>query len=52
MTTENEMTITDVKIPFGSLVVLFVKMALAAIPAAIIIGFVALSFGTGFALLV
>ena len=35
-----EVTITDVKIPFGSMVVIILKFVLACIPAAIIIGVV------------
>lgn len=49
-------TITDIDIPFGRLIVIFIKFGLAAIPAAIVISIIAtlvgfvLSaiFGTGF----
>ncbi len=33
-----EVVVVDVKIPFGSMVVLLVKWAIAAIPAAVILG--------------
>lgn len=36
-TTQQRMVVTDVRVPFWSLVVLMVKGALAAIPAAIIL---------------
>ncbi len=39
-----EVVITDVKIPMGSLVVLMVKFAIAAIPAVFIIAFVYMIF--------
>ncbi len=41
-----EVVVVDVKIPFGSMVILLVKWAIAAIPAAIILGvlFWAISF--------
>lgn len=42
----DEVTVTDIKIPFSSLVVLMVKMVLASIPALIIL------FGLGMAALV
>jgi len=49
-------TVTDIDIPFGRLIVIFIKFGLAAIPAAIVIsiivtlvGFVLSAiFGTGF----
>lgn len=34
---ENRVTLTDIDVPFGRLVFFFVKAALAAIPAAIIV---------------
>jgi hypothetical protein len=34
----NEVTVVDVKIPFISMVVLLIKLALASIPAAILVG--------------
>ncbi len=37
MENQSEVTIVDVKMPFGSMVVFMVKMSLAAIPAAIIV---------------
>jgi hypothetical protein len=43
-----EVVVVDVKIPFGSMVVLLVKWAVAAIPAAIIL--VALAWAVSFAL--
>lgn len=43
-----EVVVVDVKIPFGSMVVLLVKWAVAAIPAAIIL--VALGWAISFAL--
>jgi hypothetical protein len=55
MSDRSLVTVTDVQIPFGSLVVLFIKMALAAIPAALILalvlGFLTLVFGGYLALL-
>ena len=49
-------TVTDIDIPFGRLIIIFIKFGLAAIPAAIVVSIivtligVALSaiFGTGF----
>jgi hypothetical protein len=35
---ENEVTITDIKIPFWSIVIFMVKAAIASIPALIILG--------------
>lgn len=35
--TKNEVVITDIKMPFGSMVVFMVKWAIAAIPALIIL---------------
>jgi hypothetical protein len=37
MENQNEVTITDVKMPFGSMVVFMVKAAIASIPAVIIL---------------
>jgi len=37
MENQSEVTIVDVKIPFGSMVVFMVKAAIAAIPAVIIL---------------
>ena len=37
MENENEVTIVDIKMPFGSMVVFMVKTAIAAIPAVIIL---------------
>jgi hypothetical protein len=37
---DNEVTVVDVKIPFWSMIVLLMKLALASIPAAILIGIV------------
>jgi len=44
-----EVVVTDIRIPFFSMVVLLVKWALAAIPALIILAFIAgaLSFALG-----
>lgn len=33
-----EVVVVDIKIPFGSMVILLVKWAIAAIPAAVIVG--------------
>jgi hypothetical protein len=48
--------VTDINIPFGRLIVIFIKFGLAAIPAAIVVSIVAMLigmalsaiFGTGF----
>jgi hypothetical protein len=40
----NEMVVTDIKIPFWSMVVLMVKWALASIPAVIILIMIAAAF--------
>ncbi|MCT8971935.1 MULTISPECIES: hypothetical protein [Microbaculum] len=40
METNSRVTLTDIDIPFGRLVVIFIKWGLAAIPAAIIISLV------------
>ena len=37
MENQNEVTITDIKMPFGSMVVFMVKAAIASIPAVIIL---------------
>jgi hypothetical protein len=37
MSARTPVTVTDVEIPFGRLVVIFIKFGLAAIPAAIIV---------------
>lgn len=40
MTNRTPITVTDIDIPFGRLVVIFIKFGLAAIPAAIIVSLV------------
>lgn len=48
--TKNEVVITDIKMPFGSMVVFMVKWAIAAIPAIIILAFlgaITMSFISG-----
>jgi hypothetical protein len=40
MSNSSEVTIVDIKMPFGSMVVFMVKLALAAIPAAIILAII------------
>lgn len=40
METNSRVTLTDIDIPFGRLVVIFIKWGLAAIPAAIIISLI------------
>jgi CHASE2 domain-containing sensor protein len=45
--TKNEVVITDIKMPFGSMVVFMVKWAIAAIPAFIILAFIGM-FVVGF----
>ena len=37
---QNEVTIVDIKMPFGSMVVFMVKTAIAAIPAVIILALI------------
>lgn len=39
--TNNEVTVVDIKMPFFSMVIFMVKAAIAAIPAVIILSFVA-----------
>ena len=48
---DNQVTIVDVKMPFMSMVVLLIKLAIAAIPAAIIIGVLSMLFAGLFAVL-
>ena len=43
-----EVVVTDIKIPFWSMVVLMVKWTLAAIPAIVILFFIALIFSAVF----
>lgn len=54
MPNDNHVTITNVRIPMGSLVVLFIKMGIAAVPAVLILSivgaFVAASVGAWVAL--
>ncbi len=40
MSDSREVTIVDIKMPFGSMVTFMVKLALAAIPAAIILAII------------
>ena len=50
MSESQDVTVTDVQIPFWSLVMLLVKIAFASIPAVLIVGFVfsAIQFAVGF----
>ena len=43
---KTEVVLTDVRIPFGSLVSLWIKVAVAAIPAAIILAFVVVALSS------
>lgn len=40
MNTDNRVTVTDIDIPFGRLIVIFIVWGLAAVPAAIILGII------------
>jgi hypothetical protein len=43
---KTEVVLTDVRIPFGSLVSLWIKVAIAAIPAAIILAFIGVALSS------
>ena len=49
--TDNRTTITDIDIPFGRLVMIFVKVALASIPAMILIYLILGAIALGISLL-
>ncbi len=40
MNTDNRITVTDINIPFGRLIVIFIIWGLAAVPAALILGII------------
>ncbi len=48
MENKQEVVVTDVHIPFGSMVALMVKWALASIPAAIVVFLIYLAFAAMF----